>query len=113
MKYVENISKPKMLEKEKNCLNSLKFIKIPRTKLLNKVKQTIISTFLKKTIKKLNKVWQGIKEIININKTTPPKIQSINNNGKLITNHKNIANTFNNFFVDLPKQIESNIVKTQ
>ena len=41
MKYVENISKPKMLEKEKNCLNSLKFIKISRTKLLNKANHYI------------------------------------------------------------------------
>ena len=45
-------------------------------------------------------------------KKTPPKIQNINNNGKLITNHKNIANTLNNFFVDIPKQIDSNMVKT-
>ena len=35
-----------------------------------------------------------------------------NYSGKLITNHKNIANTFNNFSVDIPKQIDSNIVKT-
>ena len=39
-------------------------------------------------------------------------MQSINNNGKLITNHENMANTFNNFFVDIPKQIDSNMVKT-
>ena len=30
--------------------------------------------------------------MININKKTPQKIQNINNNEKLITNHKNIAN---------------------
>ena len=29
---------------------------------------------LKKTRKKLNKAWQGIKEIINSNKITHPKI---------------------------------------
>ena len=38
--------------------------------------------------------------------------QNINNNTKLITNHKNRANTFNNFFIDIPKQIDSNMVKT-
>ena len=42
----------------------------------------------------------------------PPKIQNINYNRKLITNHKSIANTLNNFFVDIPKQIDSNMAKT-
>ena len=37
----------------------------------------------------------------------------MSNNDKLITNHKHIANTFNNFFIDRPKQIDSNIVKYQ
>ena len=47
-----------------------------------------------------------------MNKKTPPKIQNVNNNGKPITNHKNIANTFNNLFVNIPKQMDSNTVKT-
>ena len=40
------------------------------------------------------------------------KIQIINENGTLITNHKKIANTFNKFFCDVPKQIENKIVET-
>ena len=64
-------------------------------------------------MKKLNKVWQGIKEIININKKTPQNIQNINNDGKLITNHKNIANNFNEFFCDIPKRIEKKIWETR
>ena len=66
---------------------------------------------MKKNQKKLNKALQAIKEIININKKTLQNIQNIHNNGKLITNHKNIANSFNNFFVDIPKQIDSKMVK--
>ena len=54
---------------------------------------------------------QAIKEIININKKTLQNIQNIHNNGKLITNHKNITNSFNNFFVDIPKQIDSKMMK--
>ena len=60
----------------------------------------------------MNKVWQGIKEIININKKTPQNIH-INNDGKLITNHKNIANNFNEFFYDIPKRIEKKIQETR
>ena len=40
------------------------------------------------------------------------KIQIINENGTLITNHKKIANTFNKFFCDVPKQMENKIVET-
>ena len=40
------------------------------------------------------------------------KIRIINENGMLITNHKKIANTFNKFFCDVPKEIENKIVET-
>ena len=40
------------------------------------------------------------------------KIQIINENGTLVTNHKKIANTFNKFFCDVPKEIENKIVET-
>ena len=39
-------------------------------------------------------------------------MEDINDNGKLITNHKKIANTFHKFFCDIPKQIENKIVET-
>ena len=61
----------------------------------------------------MNKVWQRVKEIININKKTPQNIQNIKNDGKLITNHKNIANNFNEFFCDIPKRIEKKIRETR
>ena len=38
--------------------------------------------------RKLNKVWQLIKEIIDIGKKNAQKIQNINENRKFITNHK-------------------------
>ena len=75
-------------------------------------KANYYSKFFEGNIKKLHKVWQGIKEIIDVNKKTPPKIHNINNKGILINNNKNIANTFNNFFVDIPKQIDIKMVNT-
>ena len=53
-----------------------------------------------------------LKKLLILTKKFPKKVQNIDNNRKLITNHKNIANTFHNFFVDIPKQIDSNMVKT-
>ena len=40
-------------------------------------------------------------------------MRNINNNGKLITEKKQIANTFNHFFCNIPKQIEKGIIPTQ
>ena len=67
-------------------------------------------TFFEDNKNKLNKVWTGIKEIININKENTQQIRNINNNGKLITEKKQIANTFNHFFCNIPKQIEKGII---
>ena len=83
------------------------------TKLTRLSKANYYCKYFEVNKKKLTKVWQGIKEIININKKASQKLQNINSDGKLITNHKNIANTFNNFYVDIPKQIEKRIVKTR
>ena len=41
------------------------------------------------------------------------QIRNINNNRKLITEKKQIANTFNHFFCNIPKQIEKGIIPTQ
>ena len=70
-------------------------------------------TFFKDNKNKLNKVWEGIKEIININKKDTRQIRNINNNGKSITEKKQIANIFKHFFCNIPKQIEKSIILTQ
>ena len=61
---------------------------------------------------KLNKVWVGIKEIININKKTPKKLGTLTimecDNRK-----KQIGNTSNHFFCNIPKQIEKGVISTQ
>ena len=62
---------------------------------------------------KLNKVWKGIKEIININYKNTQQFRNINNNEKLITEKKQIANIFNHFFCNIPKQTEIGIIPTQ
>ena len=73
--------------------------------LLNKITRISKANHYKKFFEvnknKLSKVWQGIKEIININKKSTQQNTNINNNGKLITEKKQIANTFNHFFCDI------------
>ena len=65
------------------------------TKLARLSKAYCYCKYFEDNKKKLTKVRQRIKEIINMNKETSQKIQNVNNDGKLITDHKNIANTFN------------------
>ena len=87
----------------RNCLN-----KIARLSEANHYK-----TFFEDNKNKLIKVWGDLKEIININKKNTQQIKNINNNGKLITEKKQIANIFNHFFCNIPRQIEKCIIPTQ
>ena len=59
-------------------------------------------TFFEDNKKKLNKIWAGIKEIININNKTPTKL------GTLTT-----MESHNHFFCNIWKQIEKGIIPTQ
>ena len=82
---------------------------------LNKIarlsKANHYKTFFEDNKNKLNKVWEGIKEIININKKTTQRIRNINR--KLITEKNQIASIFNHFFCNIPNQIGKGIIPTQ
>ena len=110
--FTENILELKILQKKRNCTAFLSPIgtlnKIARLSKANHYK-----TIFEDNKNKLNKVWEGIKEIININYKNTQQFRNINNNEKLITEKKQIANIFNHFFCNIPKQIEKGIIPTQ
>ena len=85
-----------MLQKEK-LHNLFKSDKNSLNKIARLSKANPYKTFFKDNKNKLTKVWVGIKEIININRKNTQEIRNINNNGKLITEKKQISNTFNPF----------------
>ena len=97
--FTENILELKILQKKRNCTAFLSPIgtlnKIARLSKANHYK-----TIFEDNKNKLNKVWEGIKEIININKKNTQQIRNINNNGKLIAEKKQIANIFNHFLTN-------------
>ena len=99
--------------KKEELHNLFKSYRNSLNKLARLSKANHYKTFFEDNKNKLNKVWTGIKEIININKENTQQIRNINNNGKLITEKKQIANTFNHFFCNIPKQIEKGIIPTQ
>ena len=52
------------------------------------------------------KVWEGIKEIIHSKPNTGQPVNSLRINGSLSTNKNEIANSFNTFFCNIPKEIK-------
>ena len=62
----------------------------------------------------LLKVWQSIKSVIN---TKPSKakqsITTLKINDKILCNKKEIAETMNKFFVEIPQKIESKIKQSK
>ena len=58
----------------------------------------------------LFKTWEGIRDIINITKKSKNNINSIQVNGRDITDPAIIANEFNNYFTTIAKQIEAKLI---
>ena len=57
----------------------------------------------------MQKLWSGIRSIINIGKRKNSYITSILNNNKSVDNPKDIADIFNNFFANIGKTTEKGI----
>ena len=55
------------------------------------------------------KVWEGIKEIIHSKSNTGQTVNSLIS-GSLSTNQNQIANSFNTFFCNIPKEIEKKLI---
>ena len=65
---------------------------------LEKVKKTYYETFFSANKKNLNKIWKGIKEIVNIKSKHFDQSTCLIENDKTITNPNAIANGFNQYF---------------
>ena len=89
-----------MLQKEEELHKLFKSYRNSLNKIARLSKANHYKTFFEDNKNKLNKVWEGIKEIININKKNTQQIRNINNNGKLIAEKKQIANIFNHFLTN-------------
>ena len=61
----------------------------------------------------MKKTWSGIKDIINLNKKNNTNISFLNYNDKHITDDKDMANAFNEFFTQVGPKLDSEISKCQ
>ena len=58
----------------------------------------------------VRKTWSGIKEIINVSKSSiPTSPVSINYNNTCLSNEKDISNTMNEFFVNVGPNLDKDI----
>ena len=100
----KDLTKRKKIEQEfKTYKNYL--LKITRT---SKFKH--YNNYFQENRLNLFKTWEGIRDIINITKKSKNNINSIQVNGRDITDPAIIANEFNNHFTTIAKQIEAKLI---
>ena len=82
--------------------------------LLRGSKQTHYNKFFEENKKNCGAIWTGINEIIcSKNKKKLNSPTSLIDEGKIITNSKNIAEHFNKFFTEIGTNIQNKILPTK
>ena len=59
----------------------------------------------------IKKTWEGIRKIVNVKKSTKFSISHLNVNGKIVDQSIDIANSFNDFFVNVDPLTEKTFLK--
>ena len=77
--------------------------------LIKQSKKDYYNNFFSKNIGDLKNTWKGIKSIISNSNTASNAPNCISFNNSILTNPKQIANTFNNYFCSIAQNIQSNI----
>ena len=107
MRKMKDITrKTELEEKVRYYKNNL--LKITRTSKANHY-----NNFFKENKLNLLKTWDGIREIINIKKEETNYVTSLKLSDNTITDSQTIANTFNNHFNSIAKNIEQNLITSK
>ena len=61
----------------------------------------------------LQKMWEGIRDVINIKKTKDQIVNALNNGEDIINENNEIAGKFNNHFSKIAETIENKIPKAK
>ena len=78
---------------------------------IKKSKNKYYNSYFENHSNDINKAWQGIRFIINLNHCTSHKITQLNVNGKLFNNPDEIAEKGHEYFVNIGPQTEKCIPK--
>ena len=82
-----------------------KLIRNQIVNLIKQSKQNFYKNYFTTNNNNLHKIWQGIKQIINVKSKTYDSPTCITDNKKVITDPTEIANSFNNYFADIAENI--------
>ena len=79
---------------------------------IKKSKKYYYSNYFEECKTNMKKTWRGIKELINTSNKNPMKVNELKVNNKLISDNLALANTFNNFFVNVGSEVNKSIPDT-
>ncbi len=105
--------------KEKNITlreNKYALFKIQRnsvTSELRKSKKDYYGAFFEKHKSNIKETWKGIRDLINVSKKSDININKLIVDGKEIINPREMADSMNNFYVNIGTSIEKKIPKVK
>ena len=76
---------------------------------LEKSKKEHYDAYFEEHNTNIKKTWEGIRKIVNVKKSTKFTISHLNINGKTVDDSTDIANSFNNFFVNVGPETEKSV----
>ena len=77
-------------------------------RLLKKSKKDHYDSYFEEHNTNIKKTWEGIRKIVNVKKSTKFSISHLSINGKIVDDSLDIANSFNDFFVNVGPETEKN-----
>ena len=95
-------------ELKKQIFNEYKILKIQINELVRSGKKSHYAHYFNKNNNNLRKLWEGIKELINIKPKNRESINCIVFNRKNVTDPKKMANAFNTYFSTIADDLLSN-----
>jgi len=99
-------------ERKEKLFSDYKKYKNTLANVLQQSKDTYYKSYFLDNKKNAVKIWQGIKQIINFNPKVKCSPTSILKNKELITNTKEIAEHFNEYFTSIAQTIDEKIIPT-
>ena len=83
-----------------------KFYRDQINHLIRKSKKDYYITYFENFKKNSKKLWSGVKEIINKNVNDKSPILNLQVNGKIVSDNKTIANSFNKYFTTIAQKLQ-------
>ncbi len=78
---------------------------------MKKARKKYFNDYFKENQNNVKKLWKGIRNLINVSNKSATNINKLIENGREILHNKEIADTMNNFYVNIGKSIDKKIPK--